>query len=183
MLIYLDQVRREPVSWDVTVDVDVDDLDRDDVVSLSPMKWSGRVSEAEVEDEAGFFLSARYDYRQSLACQRCLEPVEQPVAGDITLLLVQGAPRPVDGEQRLEEEDLGVVHVQGAEYDTRPLLLEQMQLNVPMKPVCRDDCKGLCPRCGANLNEGECGCEDDWEDPRWAALKDFKPKGSGAGSE
>lgn len=182
MRILLAQARREPVLWDETVTVKVAELERDDVVELSPVAWSGRISEAEVDDEAGFFLSARFAYEQKLACQRCLEPVVQAVADDVSLLLVRDAPQPMDGERQLDESDLGIVHVQGEEYDTRPLLLEQMQLNVPMKPLCRPDCKGLCPHCGADRNAGNCDCEDDWEDPRWAALKALKPKGSDAGS-
>jgi uncharacterized protein len=51
---------------------------------------------------------------------------------------------------------------------------EQFYLAVPMKPLCRDDCAGLCPSCGTNLNRGSCGCTRDWEDPRFAALKAFK---------
>jgi uncharacterized protein len=175
MRISLDQVRREPVSWDEDVRVGVEELGRDDIVELSPVHWKGRMSRAEIDDEEdGFYLSARFAYEQTLACHRCLEPVRQPVAAEVRLLLVRDAPQAMEGEHQLGEEDLGIVHVASDEVDTRPLLLEQMQLAVPMKPLCREGCKGLCPRCGINLDSGQCECEDDWVDPRWAALAKLK---------
>jgi uncharacterized protein len=103
-----------------------------------------------------------------------LAPVEVPVAADVDLLLLRDAPQPREGEHELEEEDLGVVHVEGETFDTGPLLREQLQLGVPMKPLCREDCRGLCPQCGADRNRGDCDCKDDWVDPRWAALADLK---------
>ena len=58
--------------------------------------------------------------------------------------------------------------------DVTELLRDELLAGQPMKNLCREDCKGLCPVCGANLNEGECGCEKFFVDPRLAALKDFK---------
>ena len=60
--------------------------------------------------------------------------------------------------------------------DGQRLLIEQIQLNVPMKPLCRVDCAGLCPRCGVNLNSGPCGCAGEQIDPRWKALEALREK-------
>jgi len=60
--------------------------------------------------------------------------------------------------------------------DLRPLLVEQIQLNVPMKPLCRADCAGICPICGANRNAGPCDCATEEVDPRWKALEAFKER-------
>ena len=60
----------------------------------------------------------------------------------------------------LQAEDLGVVYVEDHELDTEPLLFEQVQINIPMKPLCRPECAGLCPHCGADLNAGACSCAD-----------------------
>jgi uncharacterized protein len=57
--------------------------------------------------------------------------------------------------------------------DVNDLLHEQFQLALPMKPLCSDACRGLCPQCGANLNRTECGCTPIWEDPRLAPLKEL----------
>ena len=65
---------------------------------------------------------------------------------------------------------MGVLHVAAEVVETEPILLEQLQLNIPMKPLCRPDCAGLCPLCGADLNLGACDCSEPVGDPRWAAL-------------
>lgn len=185
MLIHLDQVLRQPVSWQETVQVSVAELGLEDVLEIGPVTWSGRVTRTEVSHgeatrsgssraEPGYYLRAHLEYEQRVACHRCLAPVEMPVAADVDLLLLRDAPQPLEGEHELEEEDLGVVHVEGETFDTGPLLREQLQLGVPMKPLCREDCRGLCPQCGADRNRGDCDCKDDWADPRWAALADLK---------
>ena len=58
----------------------------------------------------------------------------------------------------MHEQDLGELYLTEEILETDPILIEQLQLNVPMKPLCRPDCKGLCPDCGADLNEGACSC-------------------------
>lgn len=61
-------------------------------------------------------------------------------------------------EVELVEEDLGVVNLVEPLLDTRPIVIEQLHLGIPMKPLCREDCKGLCGECGGDLNDGPCGC-------------------------
>jgi len=170
MRIDLGQVRQQPFSWQETVAVDAAGLGRDEVLALGPVAWQGRVTYAEPD----FYLRARLDYEQTLACHRCLEPVVEPVSTEVELMLEVEGGQPMGGEHELGEDDLGVVQVDGEIFDPAPLLREQLLLAVPMKPLCRDDCKGLCPHCGADRNEGTCGCKDDWVDPRWAALAKLK---------
>jgi len=80
------------------------------------------------------------------------------------------------GEVQLREEDLGVVEVEGEWLETEPLVAEQVLLQRPTHPLCREDCRGLCPRCGQNLNEGDCGCAEREVDPRWAPLAALSEK-------
>jgi uncharacterized protein len=178
LLIHLDRVRREPLVWDETVEIEAAALDRDELVALGPIRWRGRVSFA----DPSFYLRARLEYRQTLRCGRCLTEVEQPVAADVELLLEVEEParhRGGDEEIELHEQDLGVVFLEGEVFDTRPLLVEQLQLNVPMKPVCREDCRGLCPQCGADLSQGDCSCGGQPPDPRWAALAALRDRQEG----
>jgi uncharacterized protein len=56
---------------------------------------------------------------------------------------------------------------------------EQLYLSLPMKPLCQDACKGLCPSCGTNLNRGACDCSNQWIDPRFAALREIHERGKG----
>jgi hypothetical protein len=74
-------------------------------------------------------------------------------------------------------DGVGVLHLDEEVLDTEPLLVEQLHLAVPMKPVCRPDCKGLCPHCGADRNRGECDCRETDVDPRWAALAKLRQPG------
>jgi len=77
----------------------------------------------------------------------------------------------VQGETELAEEDINTAFYRDGVIDLGELLHEQFYLTLPMKPLCREDCKGLCPVCGANWNQTTCACERRWEDPRLAGLK------------
>lgn len=111
-----------------------------------------------------------------LECSRCTAGYEFDIDTDFHVFFVRG--KEGAGEKELHKSDLEVSYIDTPELDTDELLLAQLALEVPMKPLCREDCKGLCPKCGADLNEGDCGCErEERVDPRFAALKDFKVKG------
>jgi uncharacterized protein len=166
--IHLDRVQQAPFAWDETVEIAAESLEREELVGLGPVRWQGRVSYADPD----CLLRARVDYEQTLVCDRCLKPFTVPAGSEVELLLVveEGGRGDAGDEVELQEEDLGVVYLDSEELDPRPLLVDQLQLNVPMKPLCREDCQGLCPRCGADWNEGRCDCAEEGGDPRWAAL-------------
>nr|HRC87284.1 DUF177 domain-containing protein [Thermoanaerobaculia bacterium] len=106
----------------------------------------------------------------------CLEPFEQSIEDRLDLLVVEGPPPGGPSEHHLQAEDLGVVYVEDHELDTEPLLFEQVQINIPMKPLCRPECAGLCPHCGADLNAGACSCAEETDDTRWAALATLRDR-------
>lgn len=165
MRIRLDDVRREPFSWAETVEVAAESLDREEVVALGPIAWRGRIAYV----DPGFHLKARARYEQTLRCGRCLGDYREPVTAELELLVLEHL-EPDEEERELSAEDLGVLYVEDGVVDTRPLLIEQLQLAVPMRPLCREECRGLCPVCGADRNLEECDCEVESVDPRWAAL-------------
>jgi uncharacterized protein len=99
--------------------------------------------------------------RLRLACSRCLEDFDQTANADFDLLL---APKPgaVSGEsEELTAADLDLDYYSGEVLDLEAVIKEQIILLVPMKPLCVEDCKGLCPHCGAVLNLAECNCKKD----------------------
>jgi len=166
MLIQLDSVCDQPFEWQEILEIAPDFLQALGVLSFTSPSWEGKISFL----DPGYYLSGRLDYAQGLACDRCLGKVKESVsiAFELLILVYQGGPKAA--EQELEEQDLNVVHVEGDELDTTPIFMEQLQLNVPMRPLCKADCAGLCPQCGANRNEGACGCDNRRVDPRWEAL-------------
>ena len=76
----------------------------------------------------------------------------------------------------IQEDDLTTAFYENETIDLGQLMREQFYLALPMKPLCREDCQGLCPQCGTNLNRGTCTCRDNWIDPRLAALKEIRIK-------
>lgn len=105
-----------------------------------------------------------------LSCSRCLEPVvhEMNVPFKETFKVVSKVAAESDGQ---DEEDY--VPIQGERLELRPYVEEELALQLPLAPICREDCKGLCPECGQNRNERECGCNAEKIDPRLASLKDW----------
>jgi len=114
--------------------------------------------------------------RFELACARCLEPVPQDVTRQFDLLY-----RPLGTDAGREELSVTTAEAEIGYYSGSGLLLEdvlreQVLLAVPLRAICREDCKGLCPHCGTNLNLEQCSCSEPMEDPRWAALKEIRGK-------
>ena len=116
-------------------------------------------------------LSGRIEGGLELDCSRCLEPFRLEAGVDVDLLYLPASENRGDGEVRIEEEDLSTAFYRDEQIDLRHLIQEQFQLALPMKPLCRTDCRGLCIVCGGNRNAVPCQCVDAWEDPRLAGLK------------
>jgi len=109
-------------------------------------------------------------------CARCLEPVVFPVQRSFDLIYRPLGTDAGHEELSVTDAEAEIGYYQGGGLLLEDALREQVLLSVPLKTVCREDCKGFCPHCGRNLNEGECSCSDEVEDPRWAALKEIRSK-------
>jgi uncharacterized protein len=148
---------------------------------FEPKDFEGRFSEFRVgapvaldakvlKDRDRFRLIGTVTTVLELACSRCLEPFELPIDAAFDVRYLPQSEN--TGEEReVEEDDLAVAFYRDEAIDLGQLLEEQFYLALPMKPLCRDDCKGLCPNCGVNLNQQTCDCQVRWEDPRLAGLK------------
>lgn len=104
-------------------------------------------------------------------CDRCLKPLSVVVDQGFDLLYVP--PLGIAEEHELGEDDLSIAFYQGGEIDIDDLVREQIELAIPMARLCGSECRGLCPQCGANLNNFDCACKIEQTDPRWGALKGF----------
>lgn len=118
-----------------------------------------------------FRVTGRVAARLEMDCSRCVEPFEVPVDAAFELRYVPQSANVGEGEREVEEDDLTTAFYREGALDVIEMLREQFQLALPMKPLCAEACRGLCPECGANLNRTECGCAPRWEDPRLAPLK------------
>lgn len=126
------------------------------------------------KDGRRFRLAGHLETRLELPCSRCLEPFPWPIDVSFDLQYQPQSTNVGDGEHEVEEDDLSTAYYENEEIDLGQLIREQIYLALPMKPLCRDDCRGLCPVCGINLNRGTCTCTRSWEDSRLAALKTLK---------
>jgi DUF177 domain-containing protein len=112
--------------------------------------------------------------RIELNCARCLESVPEEVSRDFDLMYRPLSWAPRGEEVHLKVEETEIAFFQGDGLFLADILSEQILLAVPMKVICRSDCRGLCPHCGANLNYEQCSCEARSADPRLASLERFK---------
>lgn len=131
------------------------------------------------KDGAQFHLVGRLQSTLSLACGRCLEDIALPVDLPFDLLYLPHTHNAGEGEVEVEDDDLTTAFYEGEQIDLGQLVLEQFYLAVPMKPLCRESCRGLCPECGTNLNTGACSCVREWIDPRLEGLRSLLDKGDG----
>ena len=102
----------------------------------------------------------------AFVCARCLEPFELEVTAEFIAVIRMGR-----NDYRLEDEEDTPVEFGDDWISFTPSVRESLLLAIPMKPLCRNDCRGLCQQCGINLNETHCSCPGNEYDPRWSTLK------------
>ena len=122
-------------------------------------------------DGTSFRLVGRAASVLELTCSRCVEAYRWPVAADFDLLYLPEADNTGEGDLEVQDEDLNVAFYRAETIDLGQMVREQFYLAVPMKPLCADTCRGLCPACGTNLNNASCECRREWSDPRLSGLK------------
>jgi uncharacterized protein len=148
-----------------------DELDLgDERASLcSPASISGKIRHGGTE----LFIDGNIDSCVQVDCDRCLRPLQLPVKSDFSLEYITGSEYEANQTAELTEELMAVSVFDGQTIDIDEIAKEQILLQVPTRSLCKVDCKGFCPTCGADRNAGECGCSGGQIDPRWAALKDL----------
>ncbi|HSL22337.1 MAG TPA: DUF177 domain-containing protein [Vicinamibacterales bacterium] len=127
----------------------------------------------EVQKAGGnkFRLVGRAKTTLEVDCSRCLELFRIDVDASFDLSYLPQVENAGEPEREIQDEDLSTSFYRGNTIDLGDVLREQFYLALPMKPLHDENCKGLCPQCGANLNRETCECRPTWEDPRLAGLK------------
>jgi len=146
----------------------------------APAKASGRAALVEEHDGArripDIRVVGKVSTRLEMRCARCLEPVFKDVNSSFDLVYrPQGADKKPD-ESSISEAETEIGFYQGDGLLLEDVVKEQLLLAVPLRVVCREECKGLCPLCGRNRNLEPCNCSSQPPDPRWAALEEIKNK-------
>ncbi|MGA8672394.1 MAG: DUF177 domain-containing protein [Terracidiphilus sp.] len=173
-------LEKEPIEFDLQLQPGSVDFG-EEATQDGPLAASGR---AEVIHEhrgpkdivADIRLRGRYSGEFKLPCARCVEPVDVPLAGDYDLIF-----RPVGADADAPERSITAPETEIGYYQKDSLLLEdvlreQVLLSLPVRTLCKPDCKGLCPRCGKNRNLEPCTCEEGSNDPRWEALAELRSR-------
>jgi uncharacterized metal-binding protein YceD (DUF177 family) len=107
-------------------------------------------------------------------CTRCLEPIRKELELEFDSVFVEPGNELTATEVEVSNESLDESVIDAGEIKVSDVVREQILLAVPEQILCKEDCKGLCAKCGSNLNLIDCNCADDDIDPRWAALKNLK---------
>jgi uncharacterized protein len=180
MLIEILELERHPIEFDETFLPGRVDLGAD-LRQRGALRAKGRAQL--VEEHHGkhklikdIRLKGELSGSLEIACARCLAPVVQDVEREFDLLY-----RPLGADAGQEElsfsgSEAEIGYYQGPGLLLEDTLREQVLLAVPLKAICREDCKGLCRQCGADLNLAQCSCQVSVRDPRWSALKEFRSK-------
>jgi uncharacterized protein len=179
MLITVRDLELRPLHFDQEFQPGTLDLGPD-VVQRTPLHAKGQADLVEeIEGQRripDIRLRGKLTTGLEAPCARCVEPVQYDVITDFDLLY-----RPINADKHpdeaaISEAETEIGFYQGDGIQLEDVLKEQVLLTLPARMLCREDCIGLCPQCGKNLNLGACGCEMKISDPRWAALESIKGK-------
>ena len=156
----------------VNVELDAGEVDISDATAdlTGDLQLNGRVLEVGEE----MLLEGTLRGTLSLSCGRCLNSFLQPFEIAVSARYVNAAENEHEDQADAGPRDVTRVPFVGDQIDLSSGIREDLLLNIPLKPLCRKNCRGLCPQCGADLNEGECTCEKKTADPRLAELRDIR---------
>jgi len=170
MKVDLLSVTDEPLPFSFRLQPGEIDLDTESVRVAGEISVVGELSKNAAKTDVKGSITASLE----IDCTRCLTPIKRELDVVFQADFVDKEMFPGGKETHLERTDLDTDVIEGNELDLAQVAREQILLNLPEQVLCREDCKGICPTCGTDLNEGECRCGEDNIDPRWAALKNLK---------
>ncbi|MGB5218168.1 MAG: DUF177 domain-containing protein [Smithella sp.] len=118
------------------------------------------------------FIKGAFSALIDISCSRCLEDAKLTIGSDFAYTLVP-AKTETTGEMELKPEELEIGYYNGDFIDLTPIICEQIILQIPIKALCQEECRGLCQQCGSNLNISSCNCHTEAVDSRLAVLKNI----------
>jgi len=174
------ELEREPIEFDLELAPRAVDFG-DEAEQIGDLATDGR---AEVIHEhrgprdivADIRLRGRFAGRFQVPCARCVEPVEIPLAADFDLIFRPASADSEAPERSITAPETEIGYYQKDSLSLEDVLREQVLLSLPVRTLCKPDCKGLCPRCGENRNSQACHCAEGQNDPRWEALAGLRER-------
>jgi uncharacterized protein len=125
-----------------------------------------------------FEVEGTFQTRVRLSCSRCLKDFDMPVKSNFALTYTRELPDMKEAsdeeEVELRIEEIGLIYFRGEEIDLRDGIQQQVVMTFPLRRLCAETCRGLCPKCGADLNQGDCGCKHEPTTNKFAVLKNLK---------
>lgn len=171
MFISLQQLEQGPVRF--KVDIPAGEIDYDSkLVQSSALHAEGS---AQLLNHSLGEIRIQGDLRASVeaTCDRCLETAAFPIEKRFDLVYMPAA-EPSGGEDEIDEAGIEVGYYEGSGLALNDVLREVVLLALPMQLICSEVCRGICPLCGKNRNEGDCGCQAELIDDRWNQLKNLR---------
>jgi len=158
---------------DEGLDLDIDEtIESDAVKLLSPVR--GNLSIRKVDSE--LIIQGDITAKAELECGRCLNAYSVEIEVPVNVIYHPFEEMKTEGKYEVKEDELDMGFYAGDEFDLQGLLKEQIVLNIPMKPLCKETCKGICLKCGADLNVKKCNCDLKTVDSRLEILKELLRK-------
>ncbi|HEY1576900.1 MAG TPA: DUF177 domain-containing protein [Terracidiphilus sp.] len=174
------ELEKEPIEFDLAIPAGHIDFG-EEAEQEGNLKTSGQ---AEVIHEhrgpkdiiADIRLRGDFNGKFRVPCARCVEPVDLALAGDFDLIFRPIGADAVSAERSITAPETEIGYYQKDSLLLEDVLREQVLLSLPVRTLCKPDCKGLCPRCGQNRNSQDCSCEEGQTDLRWEALSGLRSR-------
>jgi uncharacterized protein len=165
-MLLIDIPRIPPEGLDLDEALEPAALHLEDEAELA-LRPGGRLrGRVEVVDATTLHVRGRLDATVEIDCARCLDRHAVTLGQELDLFYLPGAAAPPEAQEEeveLSDRDVVVGYYEGDRLDLGEVMREQILLGLPLKPLCREDCRGLCPGCGKNRNAGPCGCTPEEE--------------------
>jgi uncharacterized protein len=167
MIIEIERIPNDGLKVSRDFEFASDDLVEENTVFLEPVHVEGTIYRVGEE----ILIKGQLTTRLNLICCRCLSPYEFLVDSEFDLIFLPEDFK--DPKEQLEPEDMSKLFYQKQSIDFKEVILEQLNLTFPMRPLCSDECQGLCPVCGNRIDDGTCSCTENELDQRLVKLKTF----------
>ena len=170
MIVDLTTIKDSQTSFDFSIDPARIDLESETARVKNAARIAGKIKKGIAQTDVAGEIHAVVE----IECSRCLQPTEKSLDAPFSAAFVTAENYTQEKEAEVNLENLEVSIYEGDKIDLSELTREQILLNLPEQIFCRENCKGLCQKCGANRNLIDCNCVEKELDPRWSALKNLK---------